>query len=328
MLNPRALWVLLFLIPLVILSLYRYKVGWRTYLALSGDPSQHPWFLARHLSKSLALSGAFTCLVLAQADIHSGQTTTRHSSSGLDIAIIMDISYSMLADDVEPTRLDVAKNILQEVLFGLEGLNFGVVVFKGAALTAIPLTADTGLVDQFIQGVKSSWLSEPGTNMADAIQQSIALFSADSDRKKVAILISDGEVLTGDVRASLRQAFHENVTIFTVGVGTPEGAHLRTEAGELRYTKHGAPLISTREEGPLQTIAQVTGGLYFSADTTNISHQLISVLKQFETSEYRLEKRPRSLFSLFIFLGLLLLLSWQIIRSLSWNTLFGAHRSL
>jgi Ca-activated chloride channel family protein len=327
-LNPHALWGLLLLIPMIALSVHRYKVGWRTYLALSGDPNQHPWFFWRHICKSIALMGTFCCLILAKADIHSGQTEKRYRSSGLDIAIIMDISFSMLGDDVEPMRLDVAKNILQEVLFGLEGLNFGVVLFKGAALTAIPLTTDTGLIDQFIQNVQSSWISEAGTNVADAIQQSLALFSADSDRKKVAILISDGEILTGDVRASLRQAFHEDVTIFTVGVGTPEGAHLRTETGELRYTKHGSPLISTLEEGPLQTIAQITGGIYFNASQSNVSHQLISALKQYETTEYHLEQRPRSLFVLFIFIGLVLLLSWQIIRSLSWNTLFGAHRSL
>lgn len=223
----------------------------------------------RVIKAALVVASAFF-LVLALARPQWGAKLETVSRRGVDVVVAVDTSLSMLTEDVKPSRLAQARAAVSALLDILQGDRVGLVAFSGTAYVACPLTLDYTAAAMFIDVLDPDLLPVPGTALAEAIRAGMRAFRTNERRNKVLIVMTDGEDHEGDVQAAARAAADEGVTIYTVGIGTPNGEPipLRNARGEVvgyKKDKHGRVVTSRLDEGGLESIAVATGGKYFRA---------------------------------------------------------------
>lgn len=218
---------------------------------------------------------------------------------GIDIVIAVDTSRSMLADDMKPNRLDVAKRKVEDLLNVLEGDRIGLVVFAGSAFTYCPLTSDYGAFRLFLDDINTNIIPLGGTALAEAIRKGITTFDANSKNHKVIILITDGENHEDDPLKAAATAKEEGIVIYTVGVGKRDGSYIRIkdESGQERLLKdrQGQVVKSRLDEITLNKIALETGGLYTPAYGTKWGLEKLykeSIAKA-EASAYKTQRVKR-----------------------------------
>lgn len=221
--------------------------------------------------KNIVLVLAACFLFLALARPQWGHTWTETSSRGIDIVFALDTSRSMLAQDIKPNRLIRAKLAIEDFVNQLEGDRIGLVAFSGSAFLQSPLTLDYDAFFQSLDAIDTNAISAGGTDLSAAIKESEAAFSADNNFK-IVVLITDGEDLEGSGIDQARKSAENGVTIYSVGVGTPDGAPIpiRTRTGQIEYVRdENGQVVQTRlEPETLQTIAESTGGFYVPLGTT------------------------------------------------------------
>ena len=223
----------------------------------------------RVIKAALVVASAFF-LVLALARPQWGARLETVSRRGVDVIVAVDTSLSMLTEDVKPNRLAQARAAVASLLDMLQGDRVGLVAFSGTAYVACPLTLDYGAASMFVDVLDPDLLPVPGTAVAEAIKASVRAFHSNERRNKVLIIMTDGEDHEGDVQAAARAAADEGITIYTVGVGTPNGEPipLRNGHGDVvgfKKDKRGRVVTSRLDETMLESIAVATGGKYFRA---------------------------------------------------------------
>src|SRR3989338_8092499 len=188
---------------------------------------------------------------------------------GIDIVIAVDTSRSMLADDVKPNRLEVAKREIEDLLNVLEGDRVGLVVFAGSAFIYCPLTSDYGAFRLFLNDLNTNIIPLGGTAIAEAIRKGISTFEANSKNHKAIILITDGENHEDDPLKAASMAKEQAIVVYTVGVGKKDGSYIKVkdESGNevLLKDRQGQVIKSRLDEIALNKIALETGGLYTPA---------------------------------------------------------------
>ena len=290
--EPDFLWCLFTLPLFALLFAYAYhrrkKLAAR-FVSLSMLPklstSVSPW---RRLTKMLLLLLALAFLFVALARPQWGHKMEHIERRGLDLVLLQDISLSMLAEDIKPNRLVRSRHEIAAFLESLSGDRVGLVAFSGEAQVMVPLTLDYGTVQMMLQELNPGWLM-PGTNLEAAIRKGMQLFknSGGAGKYSVMILMSDGEGLEAEAVTAAKEAAELGIRIYTVGIGSREGVPIpvKTKNGEVAYKKDmQGNIVTTRlEDGTLQEIANVTGGLYFYANPSEF--QLQKVLSEIATLE-------------------------------------------
>ena len=290
--EPDFLWCLFTLPLFALLFAYAYhrrkKLASR-FVSLSMLPklstSVSPW---RRLTKMLLLLLALAFLFVALARPQWGHKMEHIERRGLDLVLLQDISLSMLAEDIKPNRLVRSRHEIAAFLESLSGDRVGLVAFSGEAQVMVPLTLDYGTVQMMLQELNPGWLM-PGTNLETAIRKGMQLFknSGGAGKYSVMILMSDGEELEAEAVTAAKEAAELGIRIYTVGIGSREGVPIpvKTKNGEVAYKKDmQGNIVTTRlEDGTLQEIANVTGGLYFYANPSEF--QLQKVLTEIATLE-------------------------------------------
>lgn len=215
----------------------------------------------RRLRAALVLAAALL-LVLALAGPQYGyqwQTVTRH---GVDLIIALDCSRSMLAQDIQPTRLARAKREIVDLLAMLRGDRVGLVAFSGTAFLQCPLTVDYSAFDLFLNVLTPEYLPLGGTDLTAAVQTSLAAFSPQGTADKAIIVITDGEHTgRGDPEAAAQEAQKAGVKLFCIGVGSAEGVPVPTGGG-FQKDAQGQIVMSRLDEALLTRMAVATGGTY------------------------------------------------------------------
>ncbi|MFH0800427.1 MAG: VWA domain-containing protein [Pseudomonadota bacterium] len=206
---------------------------------------------------------------------------------GVDIMIVVDVSKSMHAADASPSRLVVAKRKIEDFLNILEGDRVGLVAFSGRAFVMTPLTLDYGAIRLFTNQIETGLVPSPGTSLADAIDISIKALSKGKPESRAILLISDGEDLGGDVDGAIARAKEFGVKIYTLGVGTPDGAPIPSPGGGFMKDGGGAMVLSKLDEATLSRISSETGALSFGAtandsDITKIYRDIRGGLNEME----------------------------------------------
>ncbi len=208
-------------------------------------------------------------LIFALTEPRWGYRWEEVEKKGIDIVIAVDTSRSMLADDVKPNRLKAAKREVEDLLRVLKGDRVGLVAFAGSAFTYCPLTSDYGAFRLFLNDLNTNLIPAGGTALAEAIRKGIATFEADSKNHKIIILISDGENHEDDPLKAAVEAKKQGIVIYTVGVGTKDGAYIRItgDGGQeiLLRDGQGQVVKSRLDEITLNKIALETGGTYTPA---------------------------------------------------------------
>jgi Mg-chelatase subunit ChlD len=316
--EPDFLWCLFTLPLFALLFVYAYhrrkKLAAR-FVSLSMLPklstSVSPW---RRLTKILLLLLALAFLFVALARPQWGHKMEHIERRGLDLVLLQDISLSMLAEDIKPNRLVRSRHEIAAFLESLSGDRVGLVAFSGEAQVMVPLTLDYGTVQMMLQELNPGWLM-PGTNLESAIRKGMQLFknSGGAGKYSVMILMSDGEELEAEAVNAAKEASELGIRIYTVGIGSREGVPIpvKTKNGEVAYKKDvQGNIVTTRlEEGTLQEIANVTGGLYFYANPSEFQLQkVLTEIASLEKKEQATDRLENYQDRYQIFLGLAALL--------------------
>ncbi|MEO0794127.1 MAG: VWA domain-containing protein [Verrucomicrobiota bacterium] len=220
---------------------------------------------ARRKFKNGLLIAAVLLVLFALARPQWGFSWRETKTKGIDIMFVVDVSRSMLAQDIKPDRLERSKFAILDFLEKLEGDRVGLVAFAGNAFLQCPLTLDYDAFRQSLEAVDTNVISLGGTDIARAITEAEAAFS-DENNHKIMVLITDGEDLEEDGIARAKKAAANGVTIYTVGVGTAEGEliPMRDKFGRLQYLRddNGEFVKTKLDADTLAEIAQVTEGFY------------------------------------------------------------------
>lgn len=228
---------------------------------------------------------ALAMLIVAIARPQWGSEVQAIDQEGLQVMVALDVSQSMLAQDIQPSRLDRAKLEIRDLTAQLKGDEIGIVPFSGAAFVQVPLTSDYTTALTYLRDAGPHLISRPGTVIGDAIRTATEAFDPKLASQKVLVVMTDGEDVESDPLAAAKDAAEQGVLIYTIGFGTPEGERVpETDAsGRIvgyKQDAQGSPVISRMDEATLRSIAEASGGQYYRA--TADGSELASLLAQID----------------------------------------------
>ena len=287
--HPEYLYLLLAAPALVALF------AWALYdrrrrLARFGDPATVATLMpdastGRMKLKFILFTTAVILVILAAARPQFGSKLREQKSEGIEMMLAVDISNSMLAEDFEPNRLERTKYAINKLFDGLEQDRVGVIVFAGDATVQLPITSDYRMAKAFAKRISPSMASVQGTSIGKALSLAEMSFSSGSGDSRVIILITDGEDHEGNVMQAAERAAEQGIRIFTIGIGTPEGAPIEI-GGEFIKDEKGDMVVSKLDEKMLQEIARITGGAYIRATKQSIGlDEIVRAINDMEQSE-------------------------------------------
>lgn len=326
--QPVFLWGLAAL-PLLALLIWWGEAARRRALERLGEPALIARLLqsvdarGRRRQRRLWLLGMALAL-LALARPQWGVRSQIAPQSGVQLMVVLDISTSMLTEDVLPNRLTRARQLVVELLRRLDGDEIGLVLFAGASFVQFPLTNDYNTARVFLESVAPEMISRPGSQLGSAVETALTAFAGERAAQQVIVIISDGEhddMEEVGPRAVARKAAEAGVLIYTVGVGTPQGGQIpiRDRFGNLLEYKRDRQsrfVVSRLEEGLLQEMATLTGGRYYRASATGDEiDQLSAQLDMLEQGllQNRFEAQPIERFPLFLGAALAAFLTAELI---------------
>ena len=273
--NIEMLWWLI-TIPVFVIAYIIYTKRKSRQLAEFGDPELISQLMpdaskSRTIGKFSLLIIALILLIFAAARPQFGQREKTIKRQGIEVMVALDISNSMLAEDVAPNRLDRAKQMLSKMIDNMVDDKVGLVVFAGDAFTQLPITCDYVSAKMFLNTITPNLIQTQGTAIGTALQTAITSFGAqESEAGRAIILITDGENHEDDAIAAAKQAQELGIQVFVIGIGKPEGAPI-PKPGTNDYFKDrsGQVVVSRLNEEMCQQIAQAGSGAYVRCDNTN-----------------------------------------------------------
>ncbi|MCP4747646.1 MAG: VWA domain-containing protein [Desulfobacteraceae bacterium] len=259
---------LIWVIPVfILLYLYGGRRRQKILKAFAGENGLTrlaPLALAgRRRLRAFFLLAAVTLAILAAAGPRYGFHWQEVKSKGIDLIIALDCSRSMLAKDIQPTRLARAKREILDLLGMLQGDRAGLVAFSGTAFVQCPMTLDTQAFNLFLKVLGPDYLPVGGTDLAAAVRTAVNAFDPKSPAEKAILLITDGEQ-TGrdDPLEAAKQAAQKNIKLFCIGVGSGDGVPLPENRGGFKKDASGNIVVSRLDETTLSAMAGATGGIY------------------------------------------------------------------
>ena len=273
--NIEMLWWLI-TTPVFVIAYIIYTKHKRRQLMEFGDQELVAQLMpdaskGRPIWKFSLLLLAWVLLIVASSRPQYGQQEKTIKRQGIEVMVALDISNSMLAEDVAPNRLDRAKQILSKMIDNMVDDKVGLVVFAGEAFTQLPITCDYVSAKMFLNTITPNLISTQGTAIGAALQTAVTSFGAtESEAGRAIILITDGENHEDDAIAVAKQAQELGIQVFVVGIGKPEGSPI-PKPGSNDYFKDrsGQVVVSRLNEEMCQQIAAAGKGIYVRCDNTN-----------------------------------------------------------
>jgi Ca-activated chloride channel family protein len=272
--DPRWLWALAAIPPLLLLEWRAVAGAERALLRLVGERASHPLLEQRRPgSRRVGLSlrlGALLLLIAGAAGPQWGREQVRRTASGSDLALVIDVSASMDARDVPPSRLNEAKREALAVLDRLGGSRVAVIAFAGDAVRLCPLTLDLAAVRLTIESLTSNSVSEPGSDLGRALRAARRAMPNGRREEQAVVLWTDGEDLGPGARSAIEEVASSGIRVFAVGVGTKAGEVVpvlddQGRATDIKRDGSGTAVRSRLDEALLRKVAGRTRGAYFDA---------------------------------------------------------------
>ncbi|MCC8188083.1 MAG: VWA domain-containing protein [Bacteroides sp.] len=214
-------------------------------------------------------------ILLARPQFGSKMETIRRS--GAEVIIALDISNSMLAQDIQPNRLERAKRIISRLVDELENDKVGMIVFAGDAFIQLPITSDYISAKMFLESIDPSLITKQGTAIAAAINLGVRSFTPQEDVGRTIIIITDGEDHEGDAMQAARDAVSKGIQVNVMGIGSPEGAPIPIEGtNDFRRDREGNVVVTRLDETMCKEIAQSGNGIYVRVDNSNAAQRAIT----------------------------------------------------
>lgn len=241
------------------------------------------WPLGRW-TKRVLLTAAWLLIILALCQPHLRKKEGLVEFGGADVFLAVDVSKSMLAKDVPPTRLDKVKLELAGLIDRLKGHRVGIIAFAGDAYIQCPLTTDRQAAKLFLATLNPNIVPVGGTRISKAIDVALQAFGKGKDEPRSLVILTDGEELGGDPHKEAARAKQEGVRVYAIGIGTPDGSTLPASDGAagLKRDAAGQVVISRLNESLLKRVAVETGGAYYRSSVRET--EIEQIARQIESS--------------------------------------------
>lgn len=288
--SPQFLWLLI-LVPLLPIG---FAIGRRlrkNRIRRFGDetlvkelmPSVSP---VKDWVRIILFTLAFAFFVVGLCRPQIGAKLSEHKTRGAEVMIALDVSNSMLAEDYSPNRLERAKLAISRITDKLNQDRIGLIIFAGTSFVQLPITADYISAKMFLNTISTGSVPVQGTAIGDAIQTAIRSFSLESEKSRAIIVISDGENHEDDAVAAAANAKESGITVYTIGVGSPEGQPIPMDGGLLKDSE-GQIVVTKLNESALQEIANAGGGAYVRAGNDEFGlNPIIDDIRAMEAEEF------------------------------------------
>lgn len=236
--------------------------------------------------KVVVFSIAFFFFAIGMSRPQIGAKLKEHRTEGVEIMIALDVSNSMLAEDYSPDRLDRAKLAISRLVDRLRDDRIGLIVFAGSSFVQLPITTDYVSAKMFLNSISTESVPIQGTAMGDAINTAIRSFSAQSEKSRAIIVITDGENHEDDPVAAARQAYDMGIRVYTIGVGSPEGEPIPMDGGLLK-DKDGNIVVTKLDENALKEVAKAGGGVYVRAGSSEFGlNPIVDSIKKMNEEKF------------------------------------------
>ncbi len=316
---------LLYILPVLVI-IYFFYIGWKKKTAKRlGDvritgflmPQRSGW--RGHFKFFLNLL-ALASLFLALANPQMGSQLEKVQRKGIDLVIALDVSNSMLAQDIKPSRIERAKQAINRLIDDLENDRIGLVVFAGKAYTQLPITTDYSAAKLMLSTVNTNMVPVQGTSIGSAIDMSMSAFNVEKSGKAI-IVITDGETHDESALDKVSEAADKGIRIYTIGLGLPEGAPIpQYQNGKVvgfKKDQSGSTIITRLDETMLQQIADAGKGIYVRANNSQIGlNRIFDEIKRLEQNTYDVKNYSdyEDRFQYFIALAMIILFVNYIIN--------------
>jgi Ca-activated chloride channel family protein len=219
---------------------------------------------------------ALTIFMLARPQFGSKMETVKRS--GVEAVIALDISNSMLAEDVTPSRLEKAKKLISRLVDTFNNDKVGMIVFAGEAFTQLPITSDYVSAKMFLESINPSLITTQGTDIGAAIRLAMESFTPNDGVGRAIVVITDGENHEGGAIEAAKEAAEKNMLVFILGIGSPDGSPIPEERGSnhFRKDKDGNVIVTRLNEQMCQEIAKAGNGMYIRVDNSNSAEKILN----------------------------------------------------
>ena len=291
----------LLLIPLMMMG-YSFLLVWKrnakkrfgSPVLLEALAPRHSAFKT-HLKFGILLLGT-SALILAMVNPKMGTELETVKREGVDLVFAVDVSKSMLAEDIAPNRLEKAKRLVSETINKLSGDRVGIIAYAASAVPQLPITTDYESAKMFLQALNTNMLSSQGTAIAEAIELSKTYFDNENQTNRVLCIFSDGEDHEEGGELAAKTAAEEGITIFTVALGTEKGDVIPIKQNGVTSTfkkdAEGEVVITRMNTTILKEVAENTNGIFLLGDNTSevvaaITNRLLEMDKaEFEAKQF------------------------------------------
>jgi len=278
--DPIYLWMLL-IIPILVLVRFIVWQKRKHNLRKFSDPSLLKEMMPdvskyRPTIKFCLLLSAITILIFMIARPQVGSKISHEKREGIEVLIALDISNSMLAQDVIPSRLEKSKLLIEDLVDHFTNDKVGLVVFAGDAFVQLPITNDYVSAKMFLQNINPSLITTQGTDLARAISLSQSCFTQREHIGRAIIVITDGEDHEGGALEAAREAYKKGINVFILGVGTSKGAPIPDGNGGYLKDNSGQTVLSALNEQMCQQVAKAGNGVYIHVDNTSDAQERLN----------------------------------------------------
>ncbi len=278
--DPEYLFLLAIIPLMAVIFIYR-RMKQRRNIRMFGDPDILAQLMpnvsrVRPVVKFSLQMIAFFLVVVVLARPQFGTKTQEVKRQGIEVIIVLDISNSMMAQDIQPSRLDKSKQVLSRMIDRMENDKIGMVVFAGDAFTQLPITADYVSAKMFLNSISPKLIARQGTAIGSAIELAVNSFNANSQASKAIVLITDGENHEDNAVEAAKLAQDKKIAVHVIGMGRPEGGPIPLE-GSMSFLKdnQGNVVVSKLNEEMCKEIALGGKGVYVRADNSNTAYSTI-----------------------------------------------------
>ena len=288
--NPQF-FILLLLVPVIPVAYALLRRGRMARIRRFGDEAlvkqlMPSWSGAKGWVRVILLSLAFFCFVIGLCRPQVGAKLSERETKGAEIMICLDVSNSMLAQDYSPDRLERAKLAISRIVDKLDGDRIGLIVFAGTSFVQLPITTDYVSAKMFLNSIDTGSVPVQGTAMGEAIHTAARSFSAQSEKSRAIIVITDGENHEDDPVAAAGEVAAMGMKVYTIGVGTLQGQPIPRD-GELMKDKDGNIVVTRLDEDTLREVAEAGNGAYVHAGNEEFGlNPIIDDIRRMEDERY------------------------------------------
>ena len=279
--NPAFLYLLIIIPVIIVIRLLEMRKR-KLKLKKFGDLSLLKQLMpdvssSRKSLKFWLMIAALALLIVMLARPQMGTKISQEKRKGIEVIISLDISNSMRAEDVVPSRLDKSKMLVENMVDNFTNDKVGLVVFAGDAFIQLPITSDYISAKMFLETINPSLISTQGTDIAGAINLAMKSFTPNEGVGRAIVIITDGENHEGGAVEAAQEAAKKGIRVFVLGVGSPDGSPIPTEGtNEFRRDKDGNVIVTRLNEQMCQEIAKAGNGMYVRVDNTNNAERALN----------------------------------------------------